>query len=83
MTPSLSDFSIIGHQILFCHYLDVTLLVEVLPLFGEVDQFLVQQPIEQFEVLQTSLDIAVIPSAGVVQHLHGLCFFFLQKKSSA
>ena len=45
-----------------------------LPLFVEVDQFLVQQPIEQFEILQTFRDIAVFPepilsSADVVQHI--------------
>ena len=38
------------------HYSDVVLLVRVLPLFVGVDHFLVQQPIEQFEILQTFLD---------------------------
>ena len=47
---------------------------KILPHFVEVDQFLVQQPIEQFEILQTLLDIAVFPepilsSADVVQHI--------------
>ena len=52
---------------------NVVLLVEV-PLFlVEVDQFLVQRLIEQLEILQTSLDIAVFPepilsSADVTQH---------------
>ena len=35
--------------------------MRVLPLFVEVNQFLVQQQIEQFEILQTSLDINVSP----------------------
>ena len=44
--------------------------------FVEVDQFLVQRLIEQLQILQTSLGIAVFPkpilsSADVVQHLLG------------
>ena len=63
----------IDTQILLFHC-DVVLLAGVLPLFVEVDQLLVQHPIEQFEILQTSLDILVFPepilsSADVVQHI--------------
>ena len=58
-TPDLSDSSKIEHQILLCQYCDVVHLVEVELLFVEVDQFLVQWLIEQLEILQTSLDIAV------------------------
>ena len=55
-------------------YFDVVPLVRVLPLFVEVDQFLVQQPIEQFDILQTFFDVAVFPepilsSADVVPHI--------------
>ena len=54
------------------HYFDVVPLVRVLPLLVEVDQFLVQQPIEQVDILQTFFDVAVFPepilsSADVVQ----------------
>ena len=53
-----------------CHYSDV---VEVLLLFVEVVQFLVQWLIEQLEILQTSLNIAVFPepilSTAVVQRI--------------
>ena len=48
----------------FC---DVVLLVEVLPVFVEVDQFLVQRLIEQLGILQTSLDIAVLPETNPVR----------------
>ena len=66
--------------ILLFHYFDVVPFVRVLLLFVEVDQFLVQQPIEQFDILQTFFDIAVFPepilsSADVVQHI--LDFFLL------
>ena len=49
-------------------------LVGVLPLFVEVDQFLVHQPIEQLEILETFLSLAGFPepilsSADVVQHI--------------
>ena len=59
---------------MLCHYCDVVLLGEVLLLFVEVYQFLVQRLIEQFEILQTSLDIVVFPepilsSADVVQRI--------------
>ena len=69
--PHLPDSLIIGPQILLFHYLDIVLLVSFLPLFVEVDQFLVQQPIEQFEIFH---EIAVLPatilsSADVVQHV--------------
>ena len=50
---------IIEHQILLCHYFDVVLLVEVMVLCVEFDQLLVQPLVEQLEILQTSLDIAV------------------------
>ena len=61
-------------QIMLCHYCDVVLLVGVLPLFVKVGQLLVRQQTVQFEILQTSLDIAVFPEpnlsrADVVQHL--------------
>ena len=59
--PSLSDSLILEHQILLCHDFDVVLLVEGLLLFVEAVQFQVQRLIEQLEILQTSLDIAVFP----------------------
>ena len=73
--PDLSDSLTIEPHILLCHYCDVVLLARVLSLFVEVDQFLVQQPIEQFEILQTCLDIAVfreaiLSGADVVQKIH-------------
>ena len=48
-------------QSLLCPFCDLVLLVVVLLLFVEVDQFLVQQLIERFDILRTSLGIAVIP----------------------
>ena len=62
------------HRILSFHFCDVVLLVEVLLLFVEVDQILVQRLIEQLEFLQTSADIAVfpepiLPGSDVVQHI--------------
>ena len=53
---------------------DFVLFVGVLPSFIGVEQFLVQWPIRQFEILHTIIDIAVFPapilsSADVVQHL--------------
>ena len=56
------------------HFCDVVLLVQVLLLFVEVDQILVQRMIEQLEFLQTSADIAVfpepiLPGSDVVQHI--------------
>ena len=72
--PSLSD-SLNGRvSNLVVHFCDVALLVEVMLLFVEVDQFLVQRLIEQLEILRTSLDIAVFPernlsSSDVVQHI--------------
>ena len=59
--PGLPDSSTIEPRILLFHYCDVVLLVKVPLLFVEVDQFLVQQPIEQVETLQTFLDIAAFP----------------------
>ena len=49
------------------------LLVEINHLFVQVDQLLVLQPIGQFEILRTSLEIAVfsepiLTCAHVVQH---------------
>ena len=58
-TPRLSYSFITEHQFSLCHYCDVVLLVEVLLVFVEVDQFLVQRLIEQLEILRTSLDIVV------------------------
>ena len=48
--------------------------MRVVPLCVEVDQCVVQQPIEQFEILETFLEIAVFPepilsNADVVQHI--------------
>ena len=53
---------------------DVVLLAGVLPLFAEVDHFLVQQLVEQFDMLQTSPEIALFPepilsNAYVVQRI--------------
>ena len=53
---------------------DVVLLMGVLLLFVEVGQFQVQRLMEQLEILQTYLDIAVfpepiLPSAGAVQRI--------------
>ena len=59
--PSLSDFSIIEFHILLCHNCDVVLLVEVLLVFSELDQCLVWRLVDQLEILQTSLGIAVFP----------------------
>ena len=78
--PGLSDTLIVQPHFLLCHYCDVVLLVEVLLGFAEIDPFLVQQPIEQFEILQTSLDVAVFPqpilsTADEVQHILGFCGF--------
>ena len=71
-TPNLSDSSTIESPILLFHNYEVVLLVSVLPLFVEVDHFLVHLSIEQFEILETSLDVAVflgpiVSSAVVVQ----------------
>ena len=44
-----------------CHYCGFVLFFEVLLLFVEVDEFLVQRLIERLEILRTSHDIAVIP----------------------
>ena len=49
------------------HYCDVVLLARVLPLFVEVDQFQVQQLIEQLNIFQTYLDIAVFPETKPVK----------------
>ena len=59
---------------MLCHHRDVVLLVEVLLLFVEVDQFPVQWLVEQHEILQTSIDIAAFPepvlsSADLGQHI--------------
>ena len=56
--PDLSDYHITERKAWLCHYYDVVLLVEVLPLFVEVAHFLVQRLIEQFEIFQASLDTA-------------------------
>ena len=73
-TPGLSDSVIMEPQSLLCHSCDVVLIVEVLILCVEVDQCVVQWLIEQLEILQTSVDIAVFPepilsSADLVQHV--------------
>ena len=57
-----------------CHCCDVVLLVVVLLLFVEVEQFLVQRLSEQLKILQTSHDMFVFPepvlsSTDVVQHI--------------
>ena len=72
--PDLSESLVIDHQFSLCHCCGVVLLVEVLLLFVEVDQFLVQRLIEQLEILRTFVDIAVFPeqvlsSADVVQRI--------------
>ena len=72
--PVLPGSLIIEPQFFLFHYLDVVLLVGVLPLFVEVDQFLVHQPIEQLEILEIFLSLAGFPepilsSADVVQHI--------------
>ena len=48
--------------------------MRVIPLFVEVDQFLVQQPIEQFDTFQTFLDkcaflAPILSNTDVVQHI--------------
>ena len=77
--------SIIEREILLFHDLGTFLLVRVFHLLVKVEKFLVQQPIQQFEILQTSLDIAVFlepifSSADVVQHILD---FVVAKTSSA
>ena len=57
----MSDSSIIEHQMLLCHQCEVVLVEEVLLLFVEVDPCLVRQPVGHPEILQTSLEIAVLP----------------------
>ena len=64
---------------LLCHYCDVVLLVEILLLSVEIDQFLVQRLIQQLEILQTSLDMAMLPEpilsgADVVQRILDVVF---------
>ena len=54
-------------HILLCHCCDVVLLVVVLLLFVKVDQIMVQWLIEHFDILQTSLDIAVFPWTNLVK----------------
>ena len=86
--PGLSDSLITDYQMLLCHFGDVVLLVEVLLLFVEVDQFLVQRLIEQLEILQTSLDIAVFPkpilsSADAVQRILDSCCCVTSSECSA
>ena len=62
--PSLSASPTIEPRSLLCDAsFDVTLLLEVLLLFVGHNQFLVQQLIEQLEILETSLDIAVFPES--------------------
>ena len=68
----IQDFSD-SENLLLCRC-DLVLLVEVLLLSVEVDQFLVQLLIELLEILQASLDVAVFPepilsSADVVQRM--------------
>ena len=52
---------------LFSQYFAVVLLVEVLRLLVEVVQCLVRWLIEQLEILQTSLDIAVLYESNPVK----------------
>ena len=56
----LSVIIVTSFTLLF-HCFDVVLLVGVLPSSLKLMKFLVQQPIEQFQILQTSLDLAVFP----------------------
>ena len=58
---------------MLCHCCVVVLLVEIHHLFVQVDQLLVLQPFGQFEILRTSLEIAVfsepiLSCADIVQH---------------
>ena len=65
-TPGLSDALCVEPQILLCHCCDVVLLVGVLPLSVEVDQFLGQSQIERIEIIKKSIDIAVFPILSVL-----------------
>ena len=72
-TPSLSASRTKKPQHVLCHCCVVVLLVEIHHLFVQVGQLLVLQPIGQFEILRTSLEIDVFPEpipscAAVVQH---------------
>ena len=71
--PRLPCSSVIEPRILLFHYFDVVLVVRLLPLFVKVDKFLVQQPIQQFEILQTFLGVSVfepiLSSADVAQQI--------------
>ena len=63
-----------GFHTLLWHYFAVVLFGEVLHPFVDVVQFLVQWLNQQFEILQTFLDIAVFPepilsNADVVQRI--------------
>ena len=80
-TPGLSESFIIEPQMFLFRHFNVVLLERVRLLFVEVDQ-----PIEQFEILQTFLDVAVLPepvlsSVDVVQHV--LDFVVAKRASSA
>ena len=69
----MSDSRAKEPQHVLCHCCVVVLLVEINHLFVQVDQLLVLQPIGQFEILRTSLEIAlfcepILSCADVVQH---------------
>ena len=51
----------ITHEFLLCPFFDVGHLEKVFRPCVEVDQFLVEQTIEQFELLHTTLDTGVFP----------------------
>ena len=80
--PALPDSLIVEFLFLLCHYWDVVRLVRVLPLFGKVDQILAQQPIEQFEILQAALDIAVFPQP-ILFSADVFLFFVVAKRPRA
>ena len=79
-TPGLPESFTIEPRIFFFRHFNVVLLERVRLLFVEVDQ-----PIEQFEILQTFLDVAVLPepvlsSVDVVQHVPD---FVVAKRTSS
>ena len=63
-------------QILLFHYSEAVLLARVLPLFDEVDQFLVQPLIEQLEI---AFPEPILSSADVVQRI--IDFVYAQRPS--
>ena len=64
-------------QILLFHYSEAVLLARVLPLFDEVEQFLVQPLIEQLEI---AFPEPILSSADVVQRI--IDFVYAQRLPS-